>query len=428
MLDPRLLRSETAAVFEKLKRRGVGGMERYLGMEKQRKVLQLQVEALQEESNKSAKFVGHANVGGRASDVKKQLQESKKAFIQIQEKLDNFLLRIPNIPHPSVPQGESEKDNELIRSVGIPPEFSFYPLDHTDICKKEGWINMQEAVPIAGSRFVVLKGPVALLHRALIQFMLDHHTANNGYSEVNVPYMTLRAALLGTGQMPKFEEDLFRVDSFPHPLYLVPTAEVPVTNLVRDKILKEEEFPIKWVCHSPCFRSEAGSYGKDTKGMFRLHQFEKVELVQISHPERSWDILEQLTRDAETILQALKLPYQVVSLCTADLGFASAKTYDIEVWFPAQRCYREVSSCSNMTDFQARRIKARFRPQGQKKLQLVHTLNGSGLAIGRTMIAVMENYQIDRGEDVTIPQVLRKYFQNNPETLQDVSAAWKKRR
>ena len=421
MLDPRLLRSQPTAVFEQLKRRGFDGVEVYLAMEKQRKVLQLQLEALQKESNRNAKLATHANAGGHSSDIKKKLQESRQTFAQVQEKLDDFLLRIPNLPHPSVLQGESEKDNELIRSVGTPLEFSFPPLEHMDICKNDGWISMQDAAAISGSRFVVLKGPVALLHRALIQFMLDHHTANNGYSEVNVPYMTLGTALFGTGQLPKFEEDLFRIESSPHPLYLVPTAEVPVTNLVRDKILQEEELPIKWVCHSPCFRSEAGSYGKDTKGMFRLHQFEKVELVQISHPDRSWDTLEQLTRDAETILQALELPYQVVSLCTADLGFASAKTYDIEVWLPAQGCYREVSSCSNMTDFQARRMKARFRQHGEKKPQLVHTLNGSGLAIGRTLIAVMENYQIDHGEDVKIPQVLRKYFRNNPKTLQEAS-------
>ena len=323
--------------------------------------------------------------------------------------MEGLLLTVPNLPHESVPAGNSEKDNVEVRRVGERRAFSFQPKDHVDLGETLGLLDFERAVKITGSRFVLLTGGIARLHRAIAQFMLDVHTSEHGYTEVYSPYLVNADSLRGTGQLPKFEEDLFAV---PHAdgskFYLIPTAEVPITNIVRNEIIAGDVLPLKFVCHTPCFRSEAGSYGKDTRGMIRQHQFDKVELVQIAHPKNSYELLEQLTLHAETILQRLELPYRVVTLCAGDMGFSAAKTYDIEVWLPGQDAYREISSCSNFESFQARRMQARFRNQ-KGKPELVHTLNGSALAVGRTLIAVMENYQrADGGVDV--PDVLQSYM------------------
>jgi seryl-tRNA synthetase len=327
----------------------------------------------------------------------------------MQAKLDEFLAAIPNVPHESVPLGRSADDNVEIRRIGAPRTFGFAPRDHVDIGAALGQIDFERAVKIAGTRFVLMLGDVARLHRAITQFMLDVHTREHGYVEVYVPYMVNGESAFGTGNLPKFEEDLFPVlRGDGGKFYLIPTAEVPVTNIVRDEILDLGRLPLKFVCHTPCFRSEAGSYGKDTRGMIRQHQFDKVELVQIVPPARSYEALEELTGHAEAILQRLDLPYRVITLCTGDIGFASAKTYDLEVWLPGQNAYREISSCSNFEAFQARRMQARFR-NAQGKPELVHTLNGSGLAVGRTLIAVLENYQNADGS-VTVPLALRSYM------------------
>lgn len=416
MLDPRLLRNETAAVAAQLARRGfeldVAAIE---ALESKRKELSIHTQNLQNERNTKSKSIGKAKASG--ADIQPLLDEvahlgdalkaAETELEQIQSSLEQIALGIPNLPHDSVPTGRSEEDNRVERLWGEIPEFEFAPKDHVDLGAALG-MDFEAAAKITGSRFVVLAGPLARLQRALTQFMLDTHTAEHGYSETYVPFMVNAASLRGTGQLPKFEEDLFKLCVEPG-YYLIPTAEVPVTNLLRDEILKAEELPVRLCAHTPCFRSEAGAYGKDTRGMIRQHQFDKVELVQAVRPDDSFAALEALTGHAEAILQRLELPYRVVSLCTGDLGFSSTKTYDLEVWLPGQGKYREISSCSNFGDFQARRLQARWRNPETGKPELLHTLNGSGLAVGRTLVAVIENYQQADGS-VRVPDALLPYM------------------
>jgi seryl-tRNA synthetase len=342
------------------------------------------------------------------TDLGDKLKTAQDELQIVQEQLSEIALGIPNIPHSSVPDGRDEADNREERRWGEPKRFDFEPRDHVDLGAAKGWLDFEAAAKITGSRFVTMQGPLARMHRALAQFMLDTHTSEHGYTETYVPFMVNADSLQGTGQLPKFEADLFKL-SGELPYYLIPTAEVPVTNLVRGEIIEDGDMPRKWVSQTPCFRSEAGSYGRDTRGMIRQHQFEKVEMVQIVRPTESYAVLEVLTGHAETILQKLGLPYRVVTLCTGDIGFSAAKTYDIEVWLPAQNTYREISSCSNFEDFQARRLQARWRNPETGKPELVHTLNGSGLAVGRTLVAVMENYQQADGS-IIVPEVLRPYM------------------
>jgi len=416
MLDPHLLRNELKNILNALKKRGfsldASSIEQ---LEKERKGLQVKTQELQQERNERSKAIGAAKA--QSEDVQPLLDEvaslgdrlkaSEDELGNVQNELNTILLGIPNIPHESVPAGNTEEDNKEIRRWGEPMNFAFEPKDHVELGERLGLLDFEAATRIASSRFVVMSGAIAKLHRALIQFMLDTHINEHGYIEVNVPYLVNSQSLVGTGQLPKFGDDLFHITE--HGLYLIPTAEVPVTNLAQDQIFADEELPKKYVCHTPCFRSEAGSYGKDTRGMIRHHQFEKVELVQLVRPAESYDVLEQLTKHAEVILQKLDLPYRVVSLCGGDLGFSAAKTYDLEVWLPAQQKYREISSCSNFEAFQARRMKARWRNPETGKPELLHTLNGSGLAIGRTLIAIMENFQNEDGT-ITIPAVLKEYM------------------
>ena len=418
MLDPQLLRSDIDAVAKRLAARPyVLETSAFLVLEQERKTVQSRTQELQALRNSASKRIGQAKAKGE--DVSALMAETVQTNVElssleirlqeIQDRVRNFLLDVPNLPHDSVPQGRSADDNVEERRVGVPREFGFAAKDHTDLGTALGMLDFAVATKIAGARFSVLKGPLARMHRALAQFMLDVHTAEHGYTEVYVPYLVNAESMRGTGQLPKFEEDLFAIPRGDGgKFYLVPTAEVPVTNIVRDEILPLEKLPFKFVCHSPCFRSEAGSYGKDTRGMIRQHQFDKVELVQISHPEQSYENLEALTGHAETILKRLELPYRVMTLCTADMGFSAAKTYDIEVWLPGQAAYREISSCSNFEAFQARRMQARFR-NDKGKTELVHTLNGSGLAVGRTLIAIMENYQQADGS-ITVPAALKNYM------------------
>ena len=415
MLDPKLLRSELDAVADQLARKNfVLDKQQFEDLENQRKTLQITTQNLQNERNTKSKSIGKAKAAGddiqplldEVANLGDSLKQAEQQLESLQHQLDDILLGIPNIPDASVPAGLSEEDNEVVLQWGDAPSFEFEVRDHIELGSLHGGMDFERAAKLSGSRFVTMTGAIARLHRALIQFMLNHHSENNGYEEAYVPYLVSDSALKGTGQLPKFEEDLFRIASEHHNLYLIPTAEVPVTNFVSDSIIEEEALPLKYVTHTPCFRSEAGSYGRDTRGLIRQHQFEKVELVQIVRPEDSWQALEQLTNDAEGILQALQLPYRKVVLCGGDLGFSSAKTYDLEVWLPGQNCYREISSCSNMLDFQARRMKARWRNPQTGKPELVHTLNGSGLAVGRTLVAVMENYQQADGS-ILIPEVLR---------------------
>lgn len=417
MLDPKLLRRNFDAVAEQLGRRALEiDKNKFFTLEEQRKNLQISTEELQNKRNKNSKLVGQAKSKGedvseilaQMEKINQELKTNEFNLEKLQNEIQAWMLSLPNIPHESVPQGTSEKDNEEVRTWGSIPSFKFEPFDHVELAEKLGGLDFESAAKITGSRFVAMHGEIAKLHRALIQFMLDIHTNEHDYQEVYVPYIVNAQSLTGTGQLPKFEADLFKLD-IDNAYYLIPTAEVPVTNLWRDRIAIEEELPIKYVCHTPCFRSEAGSYGKDTRGMIRQHQFEKVELVQLVKPESSWRMLEELTGHAETILQKLKLPYRVVTLCTGDLGFSSAKTYDIEVWLPGQNTYREISSCSNFLDFQARRLKARWKNTSTKKTELLHTLNGSGLAVGRTLVAILENYQDEQG-NVQIPKVLIPYM------------------
>ena len=416
MLDPKILRTKINSVDEQLQRRGFTLDQEYFStLELQRKTLQVETQELQNVRNERSKEIGAAKSRGEditslkraMDDLAKDLKDKEQRLQHIQSDLKNWLQGIPNIPDETVPPGNDEEDNVFVRSWGEPPEFKFEPRDHVSIGEDLKQLDFETAAKITGSRFTVMHHDVARLHRALIQFMLDMHTRAHGYQEVYVPYIVNSDSLRGTGQLPKFKEDLFQLD-IESEYFLIPTAEVPVTNLWRDKIADADQLPLKYVCHTPCFRSEAGSYGKDTRGMIRQHQFEKVELVQLVRPEHSWEALEELTGHAEAVLQALHLPYRVVTLCGGDLGFSAAKTYDLEVWLPAQNCYREISSCSNFLDFQTRRMKARWRAKEQKP-QLMHSLNGSGLAVGRTLVAILENYQCDDGT-VQIPEALRGYM------------------
>ncbi|MCC6473607.1 MAG: serine--tRNA ligase [Burkholderiales bacterium] len=422
MLDVQLLRARIEEVAARLAARpfalDVAGFQ---SLEAERKSVQARTQELQAARNQFARRIGEARRRGEdAAALQAQSVANNEALDAlaarleaIQARMNEFLSGIPNVPHESVPAGESSQDNAEVRRVGEPALRDYPAKDHVDLGAALGLLDFEAAVRISGARFAVMKGPLARLHRALAQFMLDLHTAEHGYTEVYVPYIVNPQSLRGTGQLPRFEEDLFALprtaaDGSVEKSYLIPTAEVPVTNLVRDAILPLESLPLKFVCHSPCFRSEAGSYGKDTRGMIRQHQFDKVELVQIAHPERSYELLEELTRHAETVLQRLALPYRVVTLCTGDMGFSSAKTYDIEVWLPGQNAYREISSCSNFEAFQARRMQARFRNENGRPA-LVHTLNGSGLAVGRTLVAVMENCQRADGA-IDVPACLRGYM------------------
>ncbi len=416
MLDPKLLRSNLADVTARLARRGfVLNTDELESLEQRRKTIQVRVQELQGKRNTMAKEVGRLKASGQdASAVLKEsgaigeeLKQAEADLVLLQDDMHGIALGLPNVPHASVPDGRSENDNVEVRRWGEPRRFDFTPKDHVDIGSRLG-LDFDAAAKIAGARFAVMSGALARLHRALIQFMLDVHTRDHGYTEVYVPYLVNAASLRGTGQLPKFEADLFGLKG-EHGYYLIPTAEVPVTNLARDEILDPATLPRKYVCHTPCFRSEAGSYGKDTRGMIRQHQFEKVELVQMVRPSDSYEALEQLASHAEQILQRLELPYRTVALCAGDLGFASAKTYDLEVWLPGQQRYREISSCSNFEDFQARRMQARWRNPTTGKPELLHTLNGSGLAVGRTLVAILENYQ-DKDGVVAIPTALRPYL------------------
>ena len=417
MLDPQLLRRDPEKTAELLKSRGfVLDVHQMRLLEEQRKALQTRQQELQQQRNQDSKTVGKLKAKGEdasslISDLDKlgtELARIEQELQHVQKEIATLAESIPNIPHPSVPEGNTEADNVELRKWGQPGNFSYVVKDHVALGEDLGMLDFDQATKLTGSRFVVMTGDLARLQRALTQFMLDLHTTEHGYEETYVPYMVNSASLFGTGQLPKFEEDQFLTATDP-PYYLIPTAEVPVTNLYRDEILAADELPVRRVCHTPCFRREAGSYGKDTRGMIRQHQFEKVELVQIVEPSRSWDALEELTGHAESVLQKLDLPYRVVILCSGDLGFSSAKTYDIEVWLPGQEKFREISSCSNFENFQARRMRARWRRSRSEKPELVHTLNGSGLAVGRTLVAVMENYQ---NEDcsITVPEVLRPYM------------------
>jgi len=417
MLDPKLLRTEFDEVAKHLSRRGLDlDKQRFVKLEEQRKNIQVQTEDLQGQRNKNSKLIGHAKSKGEdVSEILAAMEKINQALKTNEAKLEALLnelhtwvLELPNLPDASVPDGNCEDDNLEVRRWGEIPSFDFEVKDHVDLGANLGGLDFETAAKITGSRFVTMQGGIAKLHRALIQFMIDTHTSEHGYKEVYVPYIVNAQSLMGTGQLPKFEEDLFKLNH-ENDYYLIPTAEVPVTNIWRDRIAKEEDLPIKYVCHTPCFRSEAGSYGKDTRGMIRQHQFEKVELVQLVKPESSWRMLEELVGHAEKILQKLNLAYRVVTLCTGDLGFSSAKTYDIEVWLPAQNTYREISSCSNFLDFQARRLQARWKNNATKKPEHLHTLNGSGLAIGRTLVAILENYQ-DKDGSINIPEALKLYM------------------
>ena len=417
MLDPRLLRNELEDTAQQLARRGVQlDVSLIAGLEAERKQLQVSAQELQNERNSRSKGIGKAKAAGEdiqpllaeVADLGDRLKQAQDELSAVQARLKDITLGIPNIPHESVPEGNDEGDNREERRWGEPASFDFEPKDHVDLGVDSGWMNFEAAAKLTGSRFVTLQGPLARMQRALAQFMLDTHTSEHGYTETYVPFLVNADSLQGTGQLPKFEEDLFKL-SGELSYYLIPTAEVPVTNLVRDEILEADDMPRRWVAQTPCFRSEAGSYGKDTRGMIRQHQFEKVEMVQVVRPEESFQALEQLTGHAETILQKLDLPYRVVTLCTGDLGFSATKTYDLEVWLPAQDTYREISSCSNFGDFQARRLQARWRNPETGKPELVHTINGSGLAVGRTLVAVMENYQQADGT-IRVPEVLQPYM------------------
>ena len=413
MLDPKLLRNNIKEVISNLKRRGyVFDESTWINLETRRKSLQGQTEDLRSELNDLSKEIGNAKKNSndssalqeKASLITAQIKEQSKDLDQLMEEIENFVLSIPNLIDDDVPVGDDEFSNAILRKIGKPKEFSFSPKDHLSL-GQETEIDMEAGVKITGSRFKVLKNEIAHLQRALINLMIDTHVSQHGYEEVYVPYIVNKDSLIGTGQLPKFEEDLFKIDG-KNDFYLTPTAEIPVTNLLRDQILDSEKLPIKYVCHTPCFRSEAGSYGKDTKGIMRLHQFEKVELFQAVEASDSNESLEELTNHAENILKILELPYRVVSLCSGDIGFSAAKTYDLEVWVPSQQNYREISSCSNFRDFQARRMKARWRHKTEKKTELLNTINGSGLALSRTVLAILENFQESDGS-VSIPDALR---------------------
>ena len=423
MLDSKLLRTELDETAAKLARRGFTlDVEKLRALEEQRKSLQVKTEELQAQRNSRSKSIGQAKAKGDHEEAEKiladvanlgsELDDAKKALAELQNELQDITLSVPNLPDDAVPSGKDENENVEVSRWGQPKAYDFEVKDHVDLGEMADGLDFASAVKISGSRFIVMKGQFARLHRAIAQFMLDLHTDEHGYTEMYVPYLVNRDSLFGTGQLPKFGEDLFHTQPATEEgvgMSLIPTAEVPVTNMVRDTITDEADLPLKMTAHTPCFRSEAGSYGRDARGLIRMHQFDKVELVQITKPEDSMNALEELTGHAEKVLQLLDLPYRKVILCTGDMGFGSRKTYDLEVWVPAQETYREISSCSNMWDFQARRMQARFRRKGEKKLELVHTLNGSGLAVGRTMVAILENNQEADGR-IMIPEVLRKYM------------------
>lgn len=428
MLDSKLFRTELDETAAKLARRGFTlDVETIRNLEEQRKSLQVKTEELQALRNSRSKSIGQAKAKGDHEEAERIMAEvgtlgqdldaAKVALTELQIQLDGMTSSIPNLPDDSVPNGKDEDDNVEVARWGEPKTYDFELKDHVDLGEMGDGLDFASAVKVTGSRFIVMKGQFARLHRAIAQFMLDLHTEQHGYTEMYVPYLVNSDSLYGTGQLPKFSEDLFHTSPLTEQvsdeplktLSLIPTAEVPVTNLMRDTITDEADLPIKMTAHTPCFRSEAGSYGRDTRGLIRMHQFDKVELVQIVKPEDSMDALEELTGHAEKVLQLLELPYRKVILCTGDMGFGAAKTYDLEVWVPAQETYREISSCSNCWDFQARRMQARFRRKGEKKPELLHTLNGSGLAVGRTMVAILENYQQADGR-IEIPEVLRPYM------------------
>jgi len=426
MLEIQQLRTDLDTVTRQLAKRGYAfPTEAFNALEAERKTIQTQTQELQAQRNAASKKIGHAKSKGEdvsaimaeVAHLGDALKQAETQLEQIQNSLQKILLEVPNLPHDSVPEGKNEEYNQQIRRWGEPRQFDFAIKDHVSIGEGLGLLDFETATKLSGARFSLMKGGLARLHRALAQFMLDIHTQEHGYMEAYVPYLVNRESLRGTGQLPKFEEDLFAVNAGgaetstannSPAFHLIPTAEVPITNMVRDEIVPLQSLPLKFVAHTPCFRSEAGSYGRDTRGLIRQHQFDKVELVHIVHPDQSYEALEQLVGHAEKILQKLALPYRVMALCTGDMGFSAAKTYDIEVWLPAQNTYREISSCSNCEAFQARRMQARFRNENGKPA-LLHTLNGSGLAVGRTLVAVLENYQNADGS-VAIPEVLRPYM------------------
>jgi len=415
MLDIQLLRSRPAEVAARLANRGAAfDVAAFQALEDERKGLQVRTQELQAKRNALSKTIGQLKAKGEdtsaamreVAGLGDELKANEEALADLLNRIDVFVSVIPNLPHESVPAGRSEADNVEVKRWGAPRDFGFAAKDHVELGEALGGLDFEAATKISGARFSLMKGPIARLHRALAQFMLDVHTQEHGYTEIYAPYLVNGNSLFGTGQLPKFHEDLFHIKD--DGWFLIPTAEVPVTNIVRDTIVDAARMPLKFVCHTPCFRREAGTYGKDTRGMIRQHQFDKVELVRIEQPENSWDALEELTRHAEIILEKLDLPYRRVALCTGDMGFSAAKTYDLEVWLPGQGAYREISSCSNFEAFQARRMQARFR--GEKgKPELAHTLNGSGLAVGRTLVAVLENYQRADG-GIGVPAALRPYM------------------
>ncbi|RUO65236.1 seryl-tRNA synthetase [Pseudidiomarina planktonica] len=423
MLDAKYFRSELNQAAERLATRGFKlDVEQLETLESRRKELQVRTESLQAERNSRSKSIGKAKAAGEdiapllaeVDQLGSDLEQAKKDLASLQEELQKIIEGVPNLPAEDVPVGKDESENVEVIRWGTPREFEFQPKDHVDVAQGLKGMDFEAAAKLTGARFVVMKGGIARLHRALTQFMLDLHTTEHDYTETYVPYLVNHDTLYGTGQLPKFGEDLFHVKGATEqqvPLSLIPTAEVPLTNLVRDEIVEEESLPLKFTAHTPCFRSEAGSHGRDTRGLIRQHQFDKVELVWLSKPEDSMNALDQLVGHAEKVLQLLELPYRKVTLCTGDMGFGATKTYDLEVWLPEQNTYREISSCSNMGDFQARRMQARFRRKAAKKPELLHTLNGSGLAVGRALVAVLENYQQADGS-VTIPTALRPYMGN----------------
>jgi len=417
MLDPKWLRTEPEKLAALLKKKHFDlDITQVNALDVRRRELQQETEKLQNERNMRSKAIGQAKAAGQdvapllaaVADLGDSLEQNKKALAEVQDAFTDLLMRIPNVPQESVPEGRDEYGNVELRRWGTPREFAWEPKDHVALGEALGSLDFPAATKLTGARFVVMHGSTARLHRALIQFMLDLHTGEHGYQEVYTPYIVNRDSLLGTGQLPKFAEDLFRLEG-ENEYYLIPTAEVPVTNLVRDTIVAAEDLPLKFVCHTPCFRSEAGSYGRDTRGMIRQHQFEKVELVQMVRPRESDAALEALTSHAEKVLQRLGLPYRAMLLCGGDMGSSAARTIDLEVWLPSQNCYREISSCSSFEDYQARRMQARWRNPDTGKPELLHTLNGSGLAIGRTLVAILENFQNVDGS-VSIPEVLRPYM------------------
>lgn len=417
MLDQKLLRNDIETVAKKLAIRGYElDVNKFNELEAQRKVLAVKTQELQNERNTKSKSIGKAKAQGEditpllaeVASLGDALDAAKKQLDDAQEQIHEIMMGMPNLLDDSVPAGKSEDDNIEIKKWGEPTQFDFAAKDHVELGAPNNWLDFETAAKLAGSRFVVMRGAMAKLHRALIQFMLDLHTSEHGYEEVYVPYIVNADSLKGTGQLPKFEEDLFNFTGESN-YYLIPTAEVPVTNIARGEIIDAKDMPVKMTAHTPCFRAEAGTYGKDTRGMIRQHQFEKVEMVQLVKPENSWAALEELTGHAETILQKLNLPYRMLTLCAGDTGFSSAKTYDLEVWLPGQQAYREISSCSNFEDFQARRMSARWRNPETGKPELLHTVNGSGLAVGRTLVAVLENYQQADGS-INVPDVLQPYM------------------